>query len=145
MPARPARQTQADPSRSAGPRAFSPTSPVAQRDAEQERRTLRAAASSCALTPWIAAAGSAAAYPGHGRLPRAGPLDNRGGWYPSPNRSRSRRPTAPGSSWPGFPPLAHSVVTGYQLHRQDDRTYTARTRGRRCQGHGNPEDPVGVR
>ena len=45
----------------AGPRAFSRPSPIAQRDAGTERRTLRAAASSCALTLWIAAASSTAA------------------------------------------------------------------------------------
>src|SRR5690349_21372839 len=34
--------------------------------------------------------------------------------------SRSKAPAASGSSWPGFPPLVQSVVTGYQLRRHDD-------------------------
>jgi len=47
-----------------GTRAFSLISLVAQRDAGTGRWTLRAAASSCALAAWAAAADSAAAVPG---------------------------------------------------------------------------------
>jgi hypothetical protein len=57
--------------------------------------------------------------------------------------SRSRTPAASGSSWPGFPPLAHCVVTGDQLRRHDDGPRAACTCARRCQRRGNPEDPVG--
>jgi hypothetical protein len=134
------------PTISAAVRALSLTSLVAQRDAGTGRRTLRAAASSGALAAWTAAADSAAAYPGMAacRGPaRQMPL-GAGARSPGPG-SGSRTPTASGSSWPGFPPLAHCVVTGYQLRRQDDGPRAACTRGRRCQRHGNPEDPVGGR
>jgi hypothetical protein len=98
--------TDAKACRPAGPRAFSPTSLVAQRDAGTGRRTLRAFASSCALTAWAGAADSAAAYPGMAAC--RGPTR----WTPLRagarlrTGSRSRTPAAPGSSWPRFPPLA---------------------------------------
>jgi hypothetical protein len=137
--------TDAKACRSAGPRAFSPTSLVAQRDAGTGRRTLRAFASSCALTAWAGAADSAAAYPGMAAC--RGPTR----WTPLRagarlrTGSRSRTPAAPGSSWPRFPPLAHCAMTGDQLRGQDDGPRAACTCGRRCQRHGNPEDPVGGR
>jgi len=80
--------------------------------------------------------------PGHGRLPGSGPLNDPGARCPSPARdSRSRTPAASGSSWRGFPPLTLCVVTGGQFRRQDDGPRAACTCGRRCQRHGNPEDP----
>jgi hypothetical protein len=116
----------------AGPRAFSLTSLVAQRDAGTGRQRLRAAASSGALAAWTAAAGSAAAYPGMAacrrpahRMTGAGARLRTG--------TRSRTPTASGSSWPGFPPLARCVVTGDQLRGQDDGPRAACTCGGRCQ------------
>jgi hypothetical protein len=96
------------------------TSLVAQRDAGIGRWTLRAAASSCALAAWAAAAGSAVAVPGMAacRVPAHWMIR---GWCPSPARdSRSRTLAASGSSWRGFPPLALCVVTGGQFRRQDD-------------------------
>jgi hypothetical protein len=83
-------------------------------------RTFRATASSCALAAWAVAVDSAAAFPGWGRLPGSGPLDNPGLVPISGPGSRSRTPAASGPSWPGFPPLALYVVTGDQFRRQDD-------------------------
>jgi hypothetical protein len=83
--------------------------------------------------------------PGHGRLPDSGPLDDPGLVPISGPGSRSRTPAASGSSWPGFPPPALSAVTGDRFRRQDDGPRAACTCGRRCQRHGNPEDPVGGR
>jgi hypothetical protein len=81
--------------------------------------------------------------PGHGRLPDSGPLDDPGLVPISGPGSRSRTPAASGSSWPGFPPPALSAVTGDRFRRQDDGPRAACTCGRRCQRHGNPEDPAG--
>ena len=95
-------------------RAFSLACFVAQRDAGTGRRTLRAAASSCALAAWAAAAGSAAAYPGMAAwrgLARGMLL----GWRPSPDRVQIEdtggiRIVLAGVSACG--------VTGYQLRRR---------------------------
>jgi hypothetical protein len=107
------------PSISAGPRAFSLSSLVAQRDAGIGRWTLRAAASSCA--GGLGRGGRLRrGVPGHGRLPGSGPLDDPGPVPISDPGSRSRTPAASGSSWPGLPPLALCVMTGDQFRRQDD-------------------------
>ena len=100
--------------------AFFLTSLVAQRDAGIGRWTLRAAASSCVLVAWAAAAGSAAAFPGMAafRVPACWMIR---GWCPSPtrdpDRGHRRHPDRPA----GVPPPALSVIlTVISFHRQDD-------------------------
>jgi hypothetical protein len=120
------------PTNKAGPRAFSPTSLVAQRDAGTGRRTLRAFASSCALTAWAGAADSAAAYPGMAACRCPSP-----DWIQIEDTGGTRIILA------AVPAARHCAMTGDQLRGQDDGPRAACTCGRRCQRHGNPEDPVG--
>ena len=60
-------------------------------------------------------------------------------------RRTERRPASPrrARARPGFRRSPRCVVTGDQLRRHDDGPRAACTCGRRCQRHGNPEDPVG--
>ena len=82
-------------------------------------------------------AGSAASFPGDGRLPGSGPLDDpRAGAH---LRTGIQFEDTGGTRivLTGFPPFALCVVTGDQFRRQDDQPHAACTCGWRCQRHGN--------